>query len=138
MLPLGSLCVHEEYLRRRITEAASLTMMGLWAITGSPLFIGGVLSTLDKREMTLVTNSDVLALNESEEASYERHRDAHSRVWQAGDYIALFNLSDELRTIAYEPDRPFACALELFSAQSQNTLTSSIPPHGCRLFRLMR
>ena len=113
-------------------------MMGLWAITGSPLFIGGVLSSLDEWEMTLLTNSDVLALNASNEAPYERHRDAHSRVWQAGDYIALFNLSDERRTIAYEPDRPFACALELFSAQSQTTLTSSIPPHGCRLFRLMR
>jgi len=26
MLPLGSLCVHEEYLRRRIAKAASPTM----------------------------------------------------------------------------------------------------------------
>ncbi len=143
MLPLGRLCVHEEYLgeknrRSRFTDDEKQTMMGLWAITGSPLFIGGVLSSLDEWEMTLLTNSDVLALNASNEAPYERHRDAHSRVWQAGDYIALFNLSDERRTIAYEPDRPFACALELFSAQSQNTLTCSIHPHGCRLFHLMR
>mgnify|MGYP001174002013 FL=1 len=113
-------------------------MMGLWAITHSPLFIGGVLSSLDEQEMALLTNSKLLALNAGDDAPYERHRDAHSRIWQAGDHIALFNLSDEGRTIAYEPDRPFACALELFSAESQNTLTSSIPPHGCRLFRLMR
>jgi len=65
MLPLGSLCVHEEYLRRRITEVASLTMMGLWAITHSPLFIDGVLSSLDEREMALVKRRSVLALNAS-------------------------------------------------------------------------
>ncbi len=143
MLPLGRLCVHEEYLgpknrKSRFTDDEKQTMMGLWAITHSPLFIGGVLSSLDEQEMALLTNDKLLALNGGDDAPYERHRDAATRVWQAGDHIALFNLSDEGRTIAYEPDRPFACALELFSAESQNTLTCSIPPHGCRLFRLMR
>ena len=113
-------------------------MMGLWAITHSPLFIDGVLSSLDEREMALLTNSKLLALNAGDDAPYERHRDAATRVWQAGDHIALFNLSDEQRTIAYSPDRPFASAIELFSAEVQEILTSAIPPHGCRLFHLMR
>lgn len=40
-------------------------MMGLWAITHSPLFIDGVLSSLDEREMALVKRRSVLALNAS-------------------------------------------------------------------------
>jgi len=42
-----------------------MTMMGLWAITHSPLFIGGVLSSLVEREMVLVRRRSVLALNAS-------------------------------------------------------------------------
>lgn len=97
-----------------------------------------MLSSLDEREMVLVRRRSALALNASNDPPYERHCDTLSCVWQAGDHIALFNLSDEWHTIAYTPEHPFASAIELFSAQSQETLTSSIPPHRCRLFRLMR
>jgi alpha-galactosidase len=141
MLPLGRLCVHEPYLgpknrRSRFTKDEKQTMMGLWAITHSPLFIGGVLSSLDEQEMALLTNGEVLALNTRREAPYEVCRTDTIRIWRSGDHIALFNLSDEPHTITYEPERPFTSAIELFSAQRHETLTSIVPPHGCRLFRL--
>ena len=112
-------------------------MLTLWAITHSPLFIGGVLNTLTQEELFLLTKKEVLHLQASEIPSYQRCRDTSSIVWEAQGqdclYCAIFNISDNSQTITYAPDRQYNNIINLWTDKEEASLTFTIPAHGCEL-----
>lgn len=98
MLPLGII----EFKRpTRFTPDEQRTMMTLWSIARSPLILGADLTQLDPATLALLTNDEVLAVNQHSSANRQLFRtDSGLIAWladapdSAGKYLALFNTSD--------------------------------------------
>jgi hypothetical protein len=110
MLPLGSLTPHPgwgEPRESRFTHDEARTELTLWAITRSPLILGANLTRLDDFTRSLITNKDVLRMNQRSSATHpiitlppELRK---VRAWIASEgaysdpprYLGLFNLDDQ-------------------------------------------
>jgi len=110
MLPIGSLTPHPgwgEPRESRFTHDEARTEFTLWAITRSPLILGANLTKLDDFTRSLITNKDVLRINQRAHATHpiitlppELRK---VRAWIASEqassdpprYLALFNLDDQ-------------------------------------------
>jgi hypothetical protein len=111
MLPLGSLTPHPgwgEPRESRFTHDEARTEFTLWAITRSPLILGGNLTKLDDFTRSLITNRDVLEMNQQVTSTHpiitlppELRK---VRIWVAENehyrgnapfYLAIFNLDDQ-------------------------------------------
>jgi alpha-galactosidase len=159
MLPLGYLGPHPgwgEARQSRFTEDESRTEFTLWAITRSPLILGGNLTKLDAFTRSLITNKAVLEMNQD---IIETHpvitlppELRKVRVWTGSDgqtrgnapfYLALFNLDDQpihiensLENIAAGlGDAKLTDIWARKSLDAIGTLDITIPPHGCVLYR---
>jgi alpha-galactosidase len=97
MLPLGVLEMGKR--TTRFTPDEQRTLITLWSIARSPLIMGGDLRKLDDFTSSLLTNDEVLAVNQTSGENREVFRADGLAAWQArainGDtYIAIFNLRD--------------------------------------------
>ena len=102
MLPLGQLRPEPgegKARASRLTPDEQRTELTLWSIARSPLILGANLTLLDAPTLALLTNREVLAINQTATKSFEllHHRDFI--VWQADlpggkVALALFNTSD--------------------------------------------
>ena len=98
MLPLGVLAMGRR--KTRLTAAEQTTLLTLWSIARSPLIMGGDLRKLDDFTLSLLTNDEVLGVNQSSEDNREIFRGDGLAAWQArptrggGTYLAVFNLRD--------------------------------------------
>ncbi len=161
MLPLGRIGKGFGQERdTRLTFAEQRTMMTLWCIFGSPLMLGAELTMLDEQTLALLTNRKILALLPF--PARQLRLNASEAVWTAVDpetgarFLALFNLSDETRTIRadwnevleWEPSSRFLAGaapmpgssfpLRLSDLWDNEELTvadgqiaRAIPAHGC-------
>ena len=129
MLPLGALrqCDNPEDWTH-FTQAEQRTMMTLWSMMRSPLMIGGEMTKNDAFTLSLLQNADVLNIGKESFCGHPLWTTAEESVWVAprrdgeGVYVALFNLSDEKRTVSvaatqYEGG---STATELWSGASCN------------------
>ncbi|TWT72408.1 Alpha-galactosidase A precursor [Crateriforma conspicua] len=103
MLPLGRIGIRGEVGDARFTnfsEPEQFTLMTLWCIFRSPLMFGGHLPESDELSLRLITNPEVIAVNQASSNNRQVSRDETSVVWMAecsesGDpYVAVFNVSD--------------------------------------------
>ncbi len=97
MLPFGLL----EFGRpTRFTQDEQTTCMTLWCIARSPLICGGDLTRLDPFTRRLLTNPEVLAVNQHSTNNHQLARHDDLIVWVADvpgsrdRYVALFNAQD--------------------------------------------
>lgn len=102
MLPLGVLELGRR--KTRFTAEEQRTLLTLWCIARSPLIMGGDLRKLDDATLSLLTNDEVLAVNQHSHGNRELSRKDGVAVWSAqsagqGTYIAAFNLRDSVTTI---------------------------------------
>jgi alpha-galactosidase len=110
MLPLGSLTPHPgwgEPRDSRFTHDEARTEFTLWAITRSPLILGANLTKLDDFIRSLITNKDVLEMNQHAHSTHPiitlPPQLRKVRAWIASEqaptdpprYLALFNLDDQ-------------------------------------------
>ena len=153
MLPLGYLGKgfgHERYTN--FTKEEQITMMTLWSIFRSPMMMGGELTKLDDWTLHILTNKKVLHLLANSNGGRQIERDKEKAIWLSMDnkdelmYLAIFNLSDEVKTIEVAADD---LELESFSNKSleelwtgeviycdKEILTQEILPHGAKLFKI--
>jgi alpha-galactosidase len=74
--------------------------MSLWSIFRSPLMMGGDLPTSDPFTYALLTNAEVLHVDQHSDGGHEAYRDANVIVWTADDpgtgakYVGVFNVGD--------------------------------------------
>jgi hypothetical protein len=110
MLPIGYIGPNpgwEKPRQSRLTHDETRTLMTLWAIARSPLFIGTNLLKMDAYTESMLTNPEVLAVDQSSENNHVLVDKPDTAVWMAsapehhGDYIAIFNLSDQPQTLTY-------------------------------------
>jgi hypothetical protein len=113
MLPWGSLTPHPgwgEPRPSRLTHDEQRTELTLWAIARSPLILGANLTKLDEFTRGLITNQEVLFMNQNVTLSHPIDGAnlpagfEHARVWRATidapgarnytEYFAFFNLDD--------------------------------------------
>ncbi|MBX3096219.1 MAG: glycoside hydrolase family 127 protein [Fimbriimonadaceae bacterium] len=96
MLPIGRLRFGEA---TKFTKAEQQTLINLWCLARSPLMMGGDLTQLDAQTKGLLTNRDLLRLNQEGKNPVQVARNEHCAVWRTsiGDEIAIgiFNLRDE-------------------------------------------
>ena len=95
MLPIGVLQMGKN--KTHFTHDEQFTLMSLWSIARSPLMIGADITKLDDFTLSLLTNDEVIAVNQKSANNRELfHRDGFC-VWvadvpgSADKYIAFFN-----------------------------------------------
>ena len=107
MLPLGHISIRSVIGKDRqssFTHDEQRTLMTLWAIFRSPLMMGGDLPSADAWTQSLLTNDDVLHVDQHSVNNRVDVNDAHHAIWLAEDadthepIVAVFNLDDESHT----------------------------------------
>ncbi len=100
MLPLGHLSIRGERGADRysnFTRNEQYTLMTLWSMFKSPLMFGGHLPDNDSFTNSLITNEEVLYVNQNSVNNKEFYRRDQIICWTADDpatgnkYVALFN-----------------------------------------------
>ena len=157
MLPIGTLAPHPGFgpaRRSRLTMDEQRTLLTLQAIARSPLILGANLTRLDDATRALITNKDVIVVDQDSRDNHPVSRLPkgfdHVRVWVASGrrdgerYVAIFNLDDKpvslhapwgelgLASGSYD-------ARDLWSGQPRKTstrLSLDLPAHGCALLSM--
>lgn len=162
MLPEGSLTPHPglgQPRQSRLSQDEQRTEFTLWAISRSPLIMGANLTRLDDFTRSLMTNKEVLDMNQTAVESGPSLAPTQSsqagsfpeRYWYARTggphpktYLAVFNLEDQPTSsdlrweLFHLPGHKHA----VFDVWNQKHIPAAIrlhvelPPHGCALFRV--
>ncbi|MFI6655105.1 alpha-galactosidase D [Streptomyces sp. NPDC050523] len=131
-----------------LTKAERQSYATLWAIAKSPLFTGDDLTRLDSYGLSLLTNKEVIAVNQGDTPPARPITPSDpQQVWAAknpdGGYtVALFNLTDKPAAVSASwASLGFtgkAAVRDLWNHESLGTLkdkvTEALPAHGSRLF----
>jgi hypothetical protein len=156
MLPLGIVKFTRE---THFTPDEQITMMTLWSIARSPLMHGGDMTKTDDFTLSLLTNDEVLAVNQHSEKNRQLFRTGDGLIaWiadvpgSADKYLAVFNTRDTGRdapkgaTVAVPlklAEIGFSGSANIRDLWAEKDLGSfradfapEIPFHGARLFRL--
>ena len=95
MLPLGVLDLGRR--KTHFTPEEQYTLMTLWSIVRSPLMHGGDMTKMDDFTLSLLTNDEVLAVNQNSSGNRELYHRDGLVAWVADvpnskdKYLALFN-----------------------------------------------
>src|SRR5581483_4286296 len=153
MLPLGYLGPRPGEGKARqsqFTRDEQRTLITLWSIFRSPLVVGGNLTQMDDWTRSLMTNEEVIAVNQHSKNGHSVVNDGKKAVWVARSesgrtvYVALFNLSDELQTIEY-PLQSVGLSGASYGVRdlwarkdlgSADRLKVALQPHASMLYRL--
>lgn len=151
MLPLGRLgpaAGWGEPRDTRLSHDEQRTLMTLWVIFPSPLMVGGELPSADVWTLSLLTNPEIIAVDQHSTGNRQLISKDKIVVWTAnansGDarYIAVFNLKESAETITYSwKDLGIAapkCGLrdlwERKDLEQAGVLTVNLPAHGSVLY----
>jgi hypothetical protein len=148
MLPLGLLALGKR--KTRFTPDEQRTMMSLWSIARSPLIMGGDLRALDAETLALLTNDEVLGVNQHGSGARQLFRTGDHIGWTSRDtrssvrYLALFNIGEKAEEVGVDLSalgisggakvRDLWAGKDLGEQKTRFALT--LPPHGSGLYRL--
>lgn len=155
MLPLGKISIRGERGDERwtrFTQDEQYMLINLWAIFRSPLMFGGNLPDNDAFTLALISNDEVLGVNQHSLNNHEVKDENGLVVWAADvpgsndKYVAFFNSTEAAGNISvnlaelkingnYEAKDLWT--KELINLKS-NTLTKEIQPHASAIFRFVR
>ncbi len=156
MLPLGKIsktcsCLGGRDRYTNFTPDEQKTMLTLWSVFRSPLILGGELRENRPEDLEVITNRDILELNQYSTDNRQLVRNKNEAIWlckdkDGNDVIALFNTSDEEREVtaelAYHGIEGKYKGTELWTKEEtegiENTLTLSVAPHGVKVLRLTK
>jgi alpha-galactosidase len=155
MLPLGRIGIRAERGNDRLSALShdeQRTLMTLWSMLRSPLMFGGDLPSLDPFTRSLLTNADVLAVDQHSTGNAAVYKKGDIHVWTAKarnsneTYLAVFNLSD----LASNMDLPWdqigvrstpRLTHELWTGVSRSNPAAfriELAPHASALYKLMK
>jgi len=154
MLPLGRIGIRAERGDPRmslLTHDEQTTLMTLWSIARSPLMFGGNLPDNDGFTLSLITNDEVLAVNQKATASKELFSRENQVAWVAemvgspAKYLAVFNIGDageeEIGVKWADLGLPANCVVRDLWAKKdlgsvQNGRAFKVAPHASAFFKL--
>ncbi|HXU15522.1 MAG TPA: glycoside hydrolase family 27 protein [Terriglobales bacterium] len=149
MLPLGYLGPAPgwgEARQTRLTHDEQRTFVTLWCIFGSPLMVGGRLPSADGWTVSLLTNPEVLAVDQHSSENRPVLATDKIVIWRAkskaGHYLAAFNISADSQKVSYKwsdlglpGDRYQLRDLwERKDLGSRDALNLELPSHGSMLY----
>ena len=153
MMPLGRLGPAPGWGKprdTRLTHEEQRTLMTLWVMFPSPLMVGGDLTAADAWTTSLLTNAEVLAVDQASTGNHPALATDKVVVWLAqatdrgGHYLAVFNLQDSNQTLEFSWKQIGLDGLryarrDLWGHKDLGTSSSlklSLPPHGSVLYRV--
>jgi hypothetical protein len=135
----------------RLTPDEQRTMLTLWAMARSPLILGANLTMLDAPTLRLLTNRDLIRIDQTSTASRQVLDEGGLVVWTSdlpgGKFaLAAFNRGDaplhvsrELSALRLAPGAwQTRDVWQSADASTTSALARTIPPHGCVLLLLRR
>ena len=153
MIPLGHLGIHctiaGKERQTRFTPDEQKTLISLWAIAPSPLMLGNSLPDTDPATLVLITNDEVLAVNQDKLATQAKRISQHlgAEIWvkdltDGSKAIGLFNRDGEPQEISLSWKdmgiTPPSNVRDLWEHKDlgyfPETFTRSIPSHGSALY----
>ncbi len=148
MLPLGRLALGAR--DTKFTPDEQRTLMTLWSIARSPLIMGGDLRHLDRPTLDLLTNPEVIAVNQASYYNQPHFVEDGVRMWSArmprsnDRYLALFNTDKTTKRVQVRLDmiglKGHVGIRDLWArhdlATASGILTQDVPSHGAALYRL--
>ncbi len=133
-----------------ITNDERQTYMTLWAIEAAPLYAGDDLTTMDSYGLSLLTNDEVIAVDQRGKAAVPVSQSSNQQVWYTnngdGSYtVALFNLGGSTATVtANWSSLGFSGAAtvrDLWShtdlGTSTNSFSATLNAHASRLLKVV-
>lgn len=153
MLPLGRIGIRAERGSDRMTgftRDEQMTLMSLWSLAQSPLMFGGDLPSNDAWTLSLLTNDEVLAVNQRAFHGRQLFREGTRIAWIAEPddsndlYLGLFNLDDNPQTISVNLGvlgfNGRVRVRDLWAREDigefEGTIEREINPHGAGLYRI--
>lgn len=155
MLPLGYLGPLPGYGKpreTRFTHNEERTFLTLWSMFRSPLMMGGNLTRMDAWTTSLLTNPEVIAVDQHSTGNHAAITTQNAVVWAAkatsapGYYVAAFNLADSPQTLQFSwaglglPSGAYRLR-DLWEHRDvgvQNTVSVRLPAHASVLYRAER
>ena len=151
MLPLGKIGLRAEVGEPRMTgftRDEQQTLMTLWSIFRSPLMFGGDLPSNDPYTFSLISNPEVLAVDQASAGGHQAYRTADTIAWVADKpggkvkYVAVFNVGDKARQIDLNwsdvgVNTPRASVRDLWARKDlgvQKNIHVSLAPHSSALY----
>jgi hypothetical protein len=156
MLPLGAIVVakhSEPGPHTRFTRDEQFTMMTLWSICRSPLIYGGDLEQMDPFTLSLLTNDEVIAVDQHSSGGRQLFRRDDLIAWTADvagskdKYLAVFNATDggpaAVSVSLAELGFSGRCRVrDLWRGRDAGEFSGEfepmVPPHGAGLYRVSR
>ncbi|SCD92057.1 Carbohydrate binding module (family 35), partial [Streptomyces sp. DvalAA-14] len=132
-----------------LTDVERQSYMTLWAIESAPLYTGDDLTKLDDYGLSLLTNDEVIAVDQAGNPAEPVSQATDQQVWYArnadGSYtVALFNLGAGYQDVTADfGDLGISGKAGLRDLWSHKNLgsvsggfTAELPPHGSRLLTI--
>lgn len=156
MLPLGKLNIRTELKNSperftNFTKDEQYFLMTLWSIFRSPLMIGGNMPDNDEFTTSLITNADVLRVNQHSTNNKEISFENGVSIWTADDkenavkYLAIFNINDTEQAVIPPVLTLETSAKELKNLWDKTVISIAgenpsivIPAHGAVLFAIQK
>ncbi|HEU5342483.1 glycoside hydrolase family 27 protein [Edaphobacter sp.] len=156
MLPLGYLGPVPGYgheRETRLTHDEQRTLMTLWSMARSPLILGANLTKLDAFTTSLLTNPDVIAIDQHSVENRMALHEGDIVAWTARaagssahgtEYLALFNVGDASAQVntafaKYGLTGKKYTVRDVWEKKDlgvKTTVSTAIPPHGVVLLKL--
>ena len=156
MLPLGHLQLRHEAGGSKphysyFTHDEQYFMMTLWSIFRSPLMMGGNLPDNDEFTLSLLTNEDVIRVNQCTRNNQELSFEDGISIWYAEDkerdevYVAFLNTNEEDTSLSFPisslpQSKEYVRNKNLWTGQQtiveKGHVQVSIPRHGAVLLSL--
>jgi hypothetical protein len=111
MLPIGYLGPRPGWgqpRETRLTHDEQRTMLTLWSVIRSPLMLGNNLTKMDDWTSALLTNPEVIRVNQHSKSNRPLIVTNRTAIWRAqpetgaGCYLAVFNLGDTPQEVALD------------------------------------
>ncbi len=149
MLPVGVLQMGKN--KSHFTRDEQITLMSLWSIARSPLMIGADLTKLDDFTLALLTNDEVIAVDQTSTGNREVFHGDGLYGWVANvpgssdQYLALFNTREAGATAVPVKLSQLGLAgvvdvRDLWARQNLGSVTNEFVPvinhHGAGLYRV--
>jgi len=156
MLPLGKLNIRTELKNspERFTNFSKdeqYFLMTLWSIFRSPLMIGGNMPDNDEFTLSLITNEEVIRLNQNSTNNREIRNQNGISIWTADDmenqvkYLAVFNIDDSEKIVILPVLSIETSARTLKNLWDKSAIFIAgenpsvvIPAHGAVLFAIQK
>ncbi|HZX07746.1 fibronectin type III domain-containing protein [Kribbella sp.] len=132
-----------------LTDAERQSYMTFWAINSAPLFSGDDLTKLDAYGLKLLTNREVIAIDQSGNPARPLNQDQLQQVWYAQNAdgsttVALFNLADSPATVTGNFDQlgigGKALVRDVWADRNTPNVSGSVsaqlPAHGSKLYKI--